>query len=234
MITQTTYVEGLGKYATSTGDLAANVKELRGRLASMRDNAFARLKTSGINVVNIGKTEGTRVALEFDYIRGANPVVVKYDKLSPVLAKKTVEANRQDQYLCTNSTRRYDVNARTAEREDKSGIPFKDRTALLLSRDNFNMSPTENANCFAFFLEDLASENSYFVLNGKVPITVYPIDKTIVDGKCNTQLLQNPNGTIVVPYGWFRSLGNRSGLDGYDRYAYICDDTARGMYEASD
>ena len=230
------FVEGLGEYATSTGNLVANARELGGRLASMRTDALARLVTAGDGKANIGKSEGARVGLEFNYVKGGNPVVVKYDRLSVPFAQRTVDANSRNQYLCTNSTRRYEQHAKQAEREEKSGVPYEQRTALMLVRDNFNMSPNENLNQFAFFLEDLAvkeGEKSYFVLNGRNPIIVSLIDKDIVDGKRDSQFLQNPSGTIVVPYGWFRSLGDRSELDGCSRGASYCGNRARGVFEAS-
>jgi len=229
-----THIRGLGKFTTSVGNLVTNVNELKGRLASLRNDALLRLKTSGNQ--NIGKTEGTRVALEFDYIKGANPVVIKYDKLSLSLAEKVVRANRVNKYHCTDSTKRYDTNAKKAEKEEQSGVPYEKRSAILLPRENFKMSLDENSNHFAFFLEDLAGkegENSYFALNEKNPIEVYLIDKKIVDGERDLQLLQSQGGTIVVPYGWFRSLDSRSELDGNGRNANYYDDRARGVLEGS-
>jgi hypothetical protein len=236
MITQRTPVEGLGEYVTSIGDLVTNARELKGRLASVRTDAFVRLRTAGDRKPNIGKTEGARVSLEFDYVKGAAPIVVKYNRLAIPLAQITVDANSRNQYLCTDSTKRYEEHVKRAEKEEHLGIPFARRTALILPRMNFDMSPDVNQNAFAFFLEDLAEregENSYFVLNGRNPVTVYLINKDIIDGKKDPQLLQNPSGTVVVPYGWFWSLGDRSGLYGNGRGADDCVGRARGVLKAS-
>ena len=229
MITQRTSVEGLGEVAPSVGNLADNVRDLRGRLISVRNDAYARIKTAG--TAKLGKTEGTRVAVEFDYIKGEFPVAVEYDKLSLDLARRAVIANSQGKYSCTDSTERYDKKRKIAEREEKSGVSHQERTAVLLPREDFNMSPLKNPNHFAFFLKDLAEkegESSYFVLNGNNPIRVYLVDKAIVDGKKDSQLLENPNGTIVVPYAWFRSLVDGSGLGGLGS-AVSCDYGARGV-----
>ncbi len=224
MITQKAYVEGLGEYATSTGDLAENVRDLKGRLASVRNEAFARIHTAGKE--NIG-ADGTKFAVEFDYFKGEQPVAVKYDKLSLALAKRAGKANRRDRYCCTDSGERYDSSRKKAE---------KRKGAVLLPRENFIISPFKNPDIFAFFFGDTASEtgdDSYFVFNKKQPIQVYLIDKAIVDGKKNPELLENLNGTIVVPYGWFGSLGSRSGLGGDLRDADLHLDRARGVSESA-
>src|SRR3989338_9443958 len=184
MISKKTNVEGLGIVAQSDGDLYTNVRDLKGRLISLRDEAYARIQTSGNE--DIGKTDGTRTAVELTYIKSDVPVALKYDKLSLTIAKRAVEANSKGKYLCTGSTERYDTNREIADKEDKDGIPYKERTAIVLPRDSFNMSPLENSSQFNFFFEDMAEKkgkNSYFNLNKKALVHVYLIDKDMIDGK---------------------------------------------------
>jgi len=232
MISRKTNVEGLGIVAQSSGNLYTNVKDLKGRLISIEEEAYARIKTAGGE--NIGATEGTRAAVELTYIKNDIPVALKYDKLSPAIAKRAVEANSKGKYLCTNSTKRYDTNRKIADQEDKSGIPYKERTAIVLPRDSFNMSPLENSSQFNFFFGDMAEKegkNSYFNLNKKVPISVCLIDKDIINGKEDSSVLENLNGTIIVPYIWFGGFDGRSGLSGYWGGNY-CNGRVRGVLGA--
>ena len=233
MISKRTNVKGLGIVAQSDGNLYTNAKDLKGRIISIEDEARARIQTAGKE--NIGETEGTRAAVELTYIKNDIPVAVKYDKLSQTIAKRAVEANSKNKYLCTNSTERYDINRKIADKEEKSGIPDIERTAIVLPRDDFNMSPLENSSQFNFFFEDMAEEegkNSYFNLNKKVPVHVYLINKSITDGKKGSDVLENLNGTIIVPYMWFGGLDARSELGGVGRLAGDCGNGARGVLGA--
>ena len=61
MIVRKIYVDGLGVVAQSEGDLSTNVRDLRGRIISARDEAFVRIMVSEDE--NIGRIEGTRVSM---------------------------------------------------------------------------------------------------------------------------------------------------------------------------
>lgn len=230
MIKSIANLEGLGPIVQSDGDLYTNVKDLKDGFISVRDEALLRIMTAGKE--NIGAIEGTRTAVKLGYIKNDAPVALKYDKLSPAIAKRAVEANSKGKYLCTNSTEMYDTNRRIADREEYSEIPYKNRRAIVLPREDFNMSPSENSSKFAFFFEDMSGDNSYFAFNKKFPISVYLINKDIIDGKKDSGILENPDGTIIVPYMWFRSLESRSGLDGDDGDASYCNDGTRGVFGA--
>jgi len=234
MISKRNLIHGLGFVVQSDGNLSTNVQDLGGRLISVRDEAFTRVHTAGKEC--IGQSEGTRVSVEFDYISGQPPVAIKYSQLSPSLARRTVVANTANRYHCTGSTARYNQHRKTAESQEKRSVPYEKRTAVVIPRGNFDMSPAENSGLFNFFLGDMAKAegiDSYIVLNKGVPITVYPISKDIVDGKRDRHLLENPNGTIIVPYGWFRSLDVRSELSASSRGAEVANLRARGVLDQS-
>lgn len=225
MINQTVFVKGLGEVAYSDGSLAVNRRDLKGRLISPRNEAYARIHTAGKE--DIGKTDGTRVALEVDYMKGELPILARYDRLNLALAKQVVDANSQGKYYCTDSTKKYETKRKLADKEEKQGKSPQERTAIALPRDSFGMTLTENRQQLDFILQDTGEQ--YFELNGKVLINFYPIDKKVVDGN-SPNLLTNANGTIVVPYLWFGCLDYGSGL--YGRYAYYYG-RARGVSGSS-
>jgi len=211
MITQRVYVEGLGEVATSVGDLSTNVKDLNGKLISVRDDAYSRIHA------NVGQAEGTRVSMIVNYLKGENPILVKQDKFPVRLAKELVIANRQGRYFSTGSEKQYEQSAKLAEKEVKSGIAPADRKAILCpSRAVFSMSPSENPEHLAFVFEDVAAE--YYKKN-KQPIKFYPIDSQIVD---------ETNGTIQN-YTWFSGLDGESVLLGSGRDPDFCVGSARGV-----
>src|SRR3989344_5048513 len=96
MISKKSNVEGLGIVVQSGGDLCTNVKDLKGKLISIEDEARARIQTSGNE--DIGKIDGTRVAVELTYIKSDAPVALKYDELNRIIAKRAVEANSKGKY----------------------------------------------------------------------------------------------------------------------------------------
>lgn len=235
MISKRISVEGLGTVVQSEGNLSDNFNDLGGGLISLRDEAYSRIKTAGKE--DIGKFDTTRTAVELNYIRNDFPVAIKYDRLSREITEWVVNANYTFmQYICTRSTERYDTNRKIAERENKDGVPYEERKAIILprgSRENkfgipckdrttaldveqnmFSMSPLENTNEFKFFLEDMAAqegENSYFAFNKNTPIKVYLINKDIIE--------RDAIGTCIVPYILFDGLCNNSELWGDDRHA---------------
>jgi len=217
-----TYVDGVGEFPTSVGDLATNVQELRGRLTSVSNDAYTRIVTAGKQ--DVGKTEGTRVSMIINYLKGEKPVLLKQERFPIGLARKLIEANSKKRYYSTNSEKAYETAIKTAEQENKQGIEPKKRTAIICpSRIDFSMSPDENKSHYEFVFGDMAYENkenrglSYFQLN-KGPITFCPIDVGTVD---------SINGAIQN-YLWFRSLDNGSVLIGSYRNANYCIGRARG------
>lgn len=223
MITQRVFVEMLGEVVHSRGSLIGNRMDLRGRLITPRDEAFARIHTAGKG--DIGKTDGTRVALEVDYLPGEPPVLSRYDTLNPDFVDEVIEANIWGEYYCSESKDRYGEKRKLADTEANQEIPFPERTAITLPSYNFHMTLKINYEVLEFILQDLG--RSYFEKNNKVPINFYPLDKKVVDGSQPSKLT-NLNGTIVVPFLWFRSLKDNSELSGDNSVAHYIG-MARGL-----
>jgi len=227
MISKRINVKDLGIVAQSDGDLYTNVKDLKGRVISVRNEAYARVCTAGKE--NIGKTEGTRVSMIVSYLKEELPVWQKKSMFPKTLAKALVDAHLQNKYYSTGSTKEYEQARKKAEDEEKRGIaPEKRSTIVCPSGEVFKMSLSENRKQLDFILIDLVER--YLQLNGQ-PINFYPIGKEIVDGS-QPDLLTKPNGTIQN-YIWFGSLGGRSGLVGDFRDASYCDLRARGVFKKS-
>ena len=208
-------VEGLGKIVQANADLYTELKQLReagARLISPRDEAYARLQTR--KKENIGKNYGTRTSAGFEYIKKENPIFRLSSRLNNQgLAKLAVEANRQENYFHTNSTKEYEDSLKQAEK-DKDKDPTKRNVIILPLRTNFTMSDKENWEIYQAILKDQA--RPYFELNG--PITIYPVSFKKVDSQ---------DGTILTNL-WFLSLDVGSDFVGDDWNLNDGDGAARG------
>ncbi len=223
MISKQLYVKSLGNLVQSDGNLSTNVKDLAGRLISIRYEAYARIHTSGKE--DIGNSEGTRVSMLVYYLKGENPVLQKQSRFSSKLARLLVEANSQNKYFSTGLEKEYEKARKSADKQAQDEIAPEKRNAIVCpSRDVFEMSPNNNLECLSFVFEDLAQK---YHQKNNASIKFYPISKDVVDGK-NPNLLTNINGTIVN-YLWFGSLGGGSGLIGNYGDADFCSDWARGV-----
>ena len=195
------YVKGLGEVVETAADFYSELKELKlggARLISPRDEAYARLQTIGKD--NIGEDDGTRTRAGFDYAKEQLPILRLNSRLlNPALAKKAVKSNRANAYFHTETTEEYEQSLKQAEK-DMSKEPSKRSAVVLPSRDNFTMSDKENWEVLEAVLKDQAEP--YFKFNG--PITVYPVDKKVVDAQ---------DGTIETVL-WFRNLRNWSDFSG--------------------
>ena len=205
-------VEGLGEVVTSSGNLVTIVKDLGGRLISVRDEAYARIQTEGY----ISKSEGTLVSMVVSYLKGEYPVLEKKEIFPLGLAKRLVKANSQTKYYSTPTSKAYDRVREKAEKEEKLGIEPAKRTAIILpSRENFLMSSTNHVDEGAFIFEDMAKPDkktgrkSYFQLYGSIEMLL--LDADTVDGK-EPNLLTAQNGTIQN-YVWFGKLLDGLGSD---------------------
>lgn len=227
MITQKYHIKGLGEIAYSDGTLVDNVKDLNGRLISPKDEAFARFQSRVGK--QIGKTDGTRVAIEVDYLKDEDPVLVRYDKLSPRLAKSVVDANSHNKYFCTDSSKRYETKRRAADKQLEQGISPSQMSAIVISRNVFEMALTPSRDVLDFLFQD--QTEVYYGFKGDFPIRFYPLDRDVVDGN-NPDLLTNTNGTIVIPALWFCSLDYRSEFFG-DRFLDF-DIRARGVLKSGE
>ena len=214
------YVKGLGEVVETAADFYSELKELKlggARLISPRDEAYARLQTRGKE--DIGKDCGTRTRAGFEHAKEQLPILRLNSRLlNPALAKKAVKSNRANAYFHTETTEEYEQSLKQAEK-DMSKEPSKRSAVVLPSRDNFTMSDKENWEVLEAVLKDQAEP--YFKFNG--PITVYPVDKKVVDAQ---------DGTIETAL-WFWSLGNRSDFIGY--YGDLGDaDRARGVRKSAE
>ncbi|MCX6741818.1 MAG: hypothetical protein NTX24_01420 [Candidatus Pacearchaeota archaeon] len=180
-------------------------------LASEQDVAFARRR--GLC------SDGSYVASGFEYKAGAKPLWTRNSTLSKnaQLAKEAVQANALGKYLSTSDTKIYDEHLNVAEQEQKQGKSPEERSVLILpERDKFVISPTQNQETFDGILgSEGAKYLDHLKRNG---LTVYPVDKNIVDAQVGTILTQS----------WFRSLGRESVLVGYGR-SLDCGSAVRGV-----
>jgi hypothetical protein len=212
-------IKDLGKIVESFSDFYTNLKQLRANrahLISPGDEAYVRLATKGKE--NIGKPYGTWTSAGFEYIKNELPILnLKSRLLNYELAKQAVGANRNNKYFNTNSTVEYEKSLKQAEKDNNKDL--KDRNIIILpSRDQFTISDKQNWEVLETILKDQAKP--YFEFNG--PITVYPIDKNIVDKQ---------NGTILTQL-WFGDLDYGSGFDGVSR-GLLNDGGARGVKKES-
>lgn len=215
------HIGRVGKFLSSVGNLAVNVRELDGRLTSISDDAYKRIMSAGKE--EIGRTFGTRVSMTVNYLKGEPPVLVKRERFPLELAKKIVNANIKGDYYCIDSDEQYELVRETAAREEHQGIAPSQRTAMVCPvQTQFRMSPDENKQHYEFVFEDTAYETdrrtSYFELN-QGPITFHPIDSRVV---------HLTDGT-TLNYIWFASLERKSELDGMSRCHYDDGNLARGM-----
>jgi len=128
MIVKRTEVEGLGIIAQSIGNLCDNVVDLKGRLISPRDEAHARIMMYGRE--EIGKTDGTRVAMIVNFFSGELSVLQRMPKFPRSLAKSFMEASSQNKYFSTGSAKEYELVRKLADKEVKRGIAPEERKAI--------------------------------------------------------------------------------------------------------
>ncbi len=156
---------------------------------------------------NIGKSYGTWTSLGFEHIKGQLPLMRLKSRLL------NSEANRNGSYFNTETQREYEESSRQAE-QDKNRAHSERQVIILPSRDSFEISTSEAPEVLEFALKDQAGK--YIELNG-VPITVYPVNKKIVDKQDGTLLTQM----------WFGDLD--FGFD-FDGDGNLSDDSgARGV-----
>jgi len=208
-------VKGLGIVKESIGDFSANIRELKGRIISPRDEAYARIATQGKE--NIGLRYGTRTSAGIEYTKGELPIFNLSSKLlNPELAKQAVRANRNGRYFSTETRTEYDESLKQAQ-ENKGAL-------VLPSRQNFQITPTKNSKVLEFALKDQAG--AYWDLHkkvcGDVPITFHLVDENTVDSQPG----------VLLTELWFGGLDDGSYLNGYYGYCLYIDGRARGVFDS--
>ncbi|MEK6850486.1 MAG: hypothetical protein AABX85_02845 [Nanoarchaeota archaeon] len=150
-------------------------------------------------------TSGSYTQAGFVYIKGESPIRVQVSPLlDERLAKLATQENRENRYFSTGNTEMYEKLAKLAK-EDKNKAPEKRRAIVLPSRTQFNISLKKNQKVFANIFGKAGEK--YLEFLGFDSLTVYPVDKTIVDVQKGTILTQE----------WLARLGNASNVDGDDR-----------------
>lgn len=207
-------IKGLGKIVQENKDFYSNLlelKEAKAELITPRDEAYARVQTKGKE--DIGKYYGTWTTAGLEYAKKELPILRLESRLLDLeLAKQAVEANRNDNYFSTGSTKEYEESLKQAEK-DKNKEPIERKVIILPSRDNFTIDDTQNWEVLEAVLKDQAKP--YFELNG--PLIVYLINKDTVDRQKRTLLTQMVFLSFDLRsdfYGHYRDLVNDSGARG--------------------
>ena len=195
-------VKGLGEIKVCSASFDKQIISLKNAgakfpyIISARDTAYMRL--------NDGLKDGTRTCHAPIYAKDS-PIILAM--VSPLIsnlkmAKKAVEANRNNEYFATKDTEIYDKYAKIAE-TDKNKEPEKRKAIFLPEKEKFTIEKNSEA-ARTLFQDVRAQYFDEFVSNG---INFYPINEEIVNKQKGT----------TINYLWFWHPDDGSGLVGYGR-----------------
>jgi len=222
MVNQIAYVKGVGQIVETRKNFYEELIEFQeagARLITPSQEMKVRIRTAGEK--NIGKSYGTWTTVGFQSIKEELPLLRLNSRLlNPKLARQAVEANRDNKYFSTQSTKEYEQSLTQAEKE-KDREPWKKQILVLPSRDNFDITPEENFEVLQFLARNPKLAEDYFKFHGSHPITTYLVDKNTVDAQ---------DGTLETQL-WFDGLGDRSVFSGDVRGLDY--DGARGVLKSS-
>ena len=222
MANQIAYVQGVGQIVETRKNFYEELIEFQeagARLITPSQEMKARIKTAGKE--DIGKSYGTWTTTGFQSIKEELPLLRLNSRLlNPKLARQAVEANRDNKYFSTQSTKEYEQSLTQAEKE-KDREPWKKQILVLPSRDNFDITPEENFEVLQFLARNPKLAEDYFKFHGSHPITTYLVDKNTVDAQ---------DGTLETQL-WFGRLDYGSGFSGGGGLYY--DNNARGVLKSS-
>jgi hypothetical protein len=184
------------------------------RLISARDEAYIRIKTAG--KVDIGKSSGTWCLHGVEYKPFNHYPLLRRESrlLDPKLASQAVDANRNNKYFSTNSTKEYEESLAIAK-EDRNKAPKERRIIILPPLTRVTISPRQSSEILEFLLQDLAEE--YYKFNGSKSIILYLI---------NSETINQYKGTVLTQF-WFWDRNNNSDFDG-SRRILNCNCFSRG------
>lgn len=166
-------------------------------ISEITDGRLALPKNHSLN------QDGSYTAHGISYVKGAQPLFVRDGILANdlELAKNATQANRDRKYFTTEGKDNYESSLAIAG-EDKGKSPIERRVLILPSRNNFQMSMTENAETFEGVLGN--SREKYLQHADRKNIMFYLVNPSTVDSQDGELLTQ----------AWFRSRDSGSYVNG--------------------